>query len=152
LKSNNRGVTGRIVTLVAIGGTQMFSAGFLVMDKTQYANDEMLANRVLESVRLKSAMLNPKGVLAALPPQVVNVAFAKTFQDDQCSFKHPGTWSITPVVDVARMWILRGEGSLCGLFEKVIFPLGIASQREPCLVTREICKGSGDPTVAHHRG
>jgi len=33
-----------------------------------------------------------------------------------------GRVSITPMVGATKRWVLRGEGTLRGLFEKVIFP------------------------------
>ena len=38
-----------------------------------------------------------------------------------------GRVTITPALDAARTWILRGEGTLRGLFERVILPVGMAS-------------------------
>jgi len=38
-----------------------------------------------------------------------------------------GRVSITPMTHSRHRWILRGEGSLHGLFAKVILPLGMAS-------------------------
>jgi hypothetical protein len=38
-----------------------------------------------------------------------------------------GRVTITPALDATRTWILRGEGTLRGLFERVILPVGMAS-------------------------
>jgi hypothetical protein len=38
-----------------------------------------------------------------------------------------GRVTITPALDAARTWILRGEGTLRGLFERAILPCEVPS-------------------------
>jgi len=119
----------RLVTAIAIGGDL---GGLLEALRTrEHRRERLLAERasIASQAPLQAAdAARVRGELTTLADSWRQVLVAgPSHARAIVAALLIGRVRIAPVTDTVRRWILRGEGTLRGLFSKTIFPLGVAS-------------------------